>query len=76
MTLASAQGEPTEPRARDAGIVIGVLPVGPLNAITDVEGVKVGHVTIDEGKDIHTGVTAIVPHGPWVYWSKAIMAAY
>ena len=70
MTLASAQGEPTEPRARDAGIVIGVLPVGPLNAITDVEGVKVGHVTIDEGKDIHTGVTAIVPHGGNVFRSR------
>ena len=69
MTLASAQGEPTEPRARDAGIVIGVLPAGPLNAITDVEGVKVGHVTIDEGKDIHTGVTAIVPHGGNVFRS-------
>ena len=70
MTLASAQGEPTEPRARDAGIVIGVLPAGPLNAITDVEGVKVGHVTIDEGKDIHTGVTAIVPHGGNVFRSR------
>lgn len=70
MTVASAQGEPTEPRARDAGIVIGVLPAGPLNAITDVEGVKVGHVTIDEGKDIHTGVTAIVPHGGNVFRSR------
>jgi D-aminopeptidase len=41
-------------------VVIGALPTGPLNAITDVDGVRVGQVTIDGG-DIHTGVTAIVP---------------
>jgi L-aminopeptidase/D-esterase-like protein len=38
------------------------LPAGPLNAITDVAGVRVGHVTLREGEDIRTGVTAIVPH--------------
>ncbi|GGT20474.1 P1 family peptidase [Nonomuraea spiralis] len=48
-------------RARDLGVVIGTLPTGPLNAITDVEGVLVGHTTIDDGADLHTGVTAIVP---------------
>jgi D-aminopeptidase len=50
------------PRAREAGIVIGVLPAGPLNAITDVAGVAVGHRTIVEGDRIRTGVTAILPH--------------
>jgi D-aminopeptidase len=58
------------PRAREAGIVIGVLPTGPLNAITDVAGVKVGQVTIVEGADIRTGVTAILPHGGNLYQDK------
>ena len=48
-------------RARDLGIVPGVLPTGPLNAITDVPGVRVGQTTLIEGSDIRTGVTAIVP---------------
>jgi D-aminopeptidase len=58
------------PRAREAGIVIGVLPTGPLNAITDVAGVKVGQVTIIEGQTIRTGVTAILPHGGNLYQDK------
>lgn len=54
----------TRPRARDAGVVIGTLPTGPRNAIVDVEGVAVGHVTLDPGDgSIRTGVTAILPHG-------------
>ncbi|MGP4099951.1 P1 family peptidase [Nonomuraea sp. KM90] len=48
-------------RARSLGVVVGTLPTGPLNAITDVEGVLVGHTTLDDGADLHTGVTAIVP---------------
>ena len=48
-------------RARDIGIQIGSLPTGPHNAITDVIGVKVGHVTLNEGDSIRTGVTAILP---------------
>lgn len=51
------------PRARDAGIVFGILPPGPLNAITDVADVKVGQVTMIEGTNVRTGVTAILPHG-------------
>ena len=49
------------PRARDAGLVVGIFPSGALNAITDVAGVKVGHHTKIEGDDIRTGVTAIIP---------------
>ncbi|MDX1578954.1 MAG: P1 family peptidase [Gemmatimonadota bacterium] len=49
------------PRARDAGLVVGVFPPGPLNAITDVAGVQVGHATVRQGDDIRTGVTAIIP---------------
>ena len=58
------------PRAREAGIEIGILPAGPLNAITDVAGVKVGHVTLVEGKDVRTGVTAILPHGGNLFQDK------
>jgi D-aminopeptidase len=57
-------------RAREAGILIGVLPTGPLNAITDVAGVKVGQVTIIEGANIRTGVTAILPHAGNLYQDK------
>ena len=48
-------------RARDIGIQIGTLPTGTHNAITDVAGVKVGHVTLHEGDSIRTGVTAVIP---------------
>jgi D-aminopeptidase len=55
-------GAQPRPRARDAGVVIGILPPGPLNAITDVEGVRVGQTTVVEGDSVRTGVTAILPH--------------
>jgi D-aminopeptidase len=51
------------PRARDAGVVVGTLPPGPLNAITDVAGVRVGQTTVREATRVNTGVTAILPHG-------------
>ena len=50
-------------RARDLGIHLGSLPPGPLNAITDVPGVRVGHHTLIQGPDIRTGVTAVVFDG-------------
>ncbi len=50
------------PRAREIGIAPGALPPGPLNTITDVTGVRVGHLTLGEGDDICTGATAIMPH--------------
>ncbi|HWC75343.1 MAG TPA: P1 family peptidase, partial [Gemmatimonadales bacterium] len=53
----------SRPRARELGIVIGSLPTGPLNAITDVAGVLVGHTTITRGDSINTGITAVLPHG-------------
>lgn len=55
------------PSARDLGISPGILPTGPLNAITDVTGVMVGHVTLSDGTDINTGATAILPHGGNLY---------
>ena len=48
-------------RARDLGIVLGDLPPGPLNAITDVAGVRVGHATLVEGEAVRTGVTMVLP---------------
>jgi D-aminopeptidase len=57
--LANAQAN--RPRARDLGLAPGVYPPGTLNTITDVSGVRVGHVTLIEGDDVRTGVTAIVP---------------
>jgi hypothetical protein len=74
LMTAPAQAE-HRPRAREAGIVIGVLPTGPLNAITDVAGVKVGQVTLIEGAHIRTGVTAILPHGGNLYQDKVPAAA-
>lgn len=49
-------------RLRELGLTVGHYPTGPLNAITDVEGVAVGHVTLMEGETTRTGATAIVPH--------------
>jgi D-aminopeptidase len=57
----------TRARAPDLGLKIGVLPAGPLDAITDVTGVKVGHTTIVRGNDIRTGVTAVLPHDGNLY---------
>lgn len=58
------------PRIRDLGVAVGILPTGALNAITDVEGVRVGHVTLIRGDKIRTGVTAIVPHGGNLFREK------
>lgn len=58
---AQAQDAEERPRARDAGVIVGIFEPGPLNAITDVEGVRVGQSTVIRGDDIRTGVTAIVP---------------
>src|SRR5262245_29350414 len=54
--------EKSRPRAREAGLVVGVLPTGRHNAITDVAGVLVGHTTLVRGDDVRTGVTAVLPH--------------
>jgi len=59
--IAQTGQAPERPRAREAGLVVGVFEPGPLNAITDVAGVRVGHETVIRGEDIRTGVTAIIP---------------
>jgi D-aminopeptidase len=60
----------TRPRATDLGLKVGILPTGPLNAITDVAGVKVGHTTMISGDNIRTGVTAVLPHSGNLYRDK------
>src|SRR5829696_8163893 len=64
------------PRAREAGVTVGVLPTGPLNAITDVDGVLVGNTTIIRGDNVRTGVTAILPHGGNLFREKVPGAVF
>ncbi len=63
-------------RARQLGIAPGVLATGPLNAITDVDGVLVGHVTLVAGDSVRTGATAILPHGGNLYQNKVPAAVF
>jgi D-aminopeptidase len=66
-----AQGMPEQrPRARDVGVVVGVLVPGTNNAITDVAGVTVGHATLNKGDNVRTGVTAILPHNGNLFQEK------
>ena len=65
------------PRARDLGVAPGVFPPGPLNAITDVAGVRVGHMTLDRrATRVRTGVTAILPHGGNLFQEKVPGAVF
>ena len=66
----------SRPRCSDLGLKVGILPTGPLDAITDVVGVEVGHGTIIRGDDIRTGVTAILPHSGNLYREKVPGAVY
>ena len=75
--VASANAQdPKRPRARDAGVLVGVLPTGPLNAITDVAGVAVGQTTLIKGDNVRTGVTAILPHGGNLFREKVPGAVF
>lgn len=64
------------PRARDVGLAPGVFEPGPLNAITDVAGVTVGHTTLIEGDHVRTGVTVVVPHAGNVFQDKVPGAVF
>jgi D-aminopeptidase len=76
MTVELAGAQTARPRARELGIKVGVLPPGPLNAITDVDGVAVGHATLVRGADVHTGVTAILPHQRNLFREKVAGAVF
>ena len=64
------------PRARDLGLAPGVFPPGPLDAITDVPGVRVGQTTIVAGDTVRTGVTAVLPHGKNLFQEKVPGAVF
>jgi D-aminopeptidase len=66
----------SRPRARELGITVGILPPGPLNAITDVQGVMVGHTTLVRGDNVRTGVTAILPHAGNLFQEKVPGAVF
>src|SRR5579859_8129163 len=70
------QAQTDRPRARDLGLTPGVFEPGPLNAITDVAGVRVGHVTLIEGDTVRTGATAVVPHGGNLFQEKVPGAVF
>jgi D-aminopeptidase len=72
----TASGTTTRPRIRDLGVQVGVLPPGPLNAISDVAGVMVGQTMIVRGDNVRTGVTAILPHGGNLFREKVPGAVF
>jgi len=74
--LSAQNTRSARPRASDLGLKIGVLPPGPLDAITDVSGVEVGHTTIIRGDNIRTGVTAILPHSSNLFREKVPAAVF
>jgi D-aminopeptidase len=79
--MSGVQGAPRvnedrRPRARELGITPGIFEPGPLNAITDVAGVRVGHVTMIDGDRVRTGVTAIVPHRGNLFQAKVPGAVF
>jgi D-aminopeptidase len=63
-------------RLRDQGYSVGRFPTGERNALVDVPGVLVGHLTLDEGERLRTGVTAILPHGENIYAHKVLGACH
>lgn len=71
-----AAGEEPARRARDLGIAPGHLTPGRWNAITDVEGVRVGHATLIRGERVRTGVTAVLPHGGNLFREKVPGAVF
>jgi D-aminopeptidase len=68
--------EPVRPRIREAGIAVGILAPGALNAITDVAGVRVGQTTLVRGENVRTGVTVILPHGGNLFREKVPAAVF
>lgn len=76
LLFSSLNPEEARPRVREFGLKIGVLEPGPLNAITDVPGVRVGHRTLILGDSIRTGVTAVIPHPGNVFQEKVPAGIY
>jgi D-aminopeptidase len=74
--MSQTTNQTPRPRARDLGVVVGILPTGKNNAITDVAGVRVGHATLIRGDNVRTGVTAILPHSGNLFQDKVPAAIY
>ena len=72
----SAQAPTERVRARDLGVAPGIFAPGTNNAITDVAGVRVGQVTLNDGDKVRTGVTAVLPHGGNLYRSRVPAALH
>ena len=76
LALLPAHAQGSRVRARDLGIAPGIFATGADNAITDVEGVHVGQVSLREGDSVRTGVTAILPHPGNAYLSRVPAAVF
>ena len=74
--IAAAPAADHRPRAREAGVVVGILPTGARNAITDVAGVRVGQTTVTRGENVRTGVTVILPHAGNLFREKVPAAVF
>jgi D-aminopeptidase len=82
--MAATENPLARPRAREIGLVVGDLPTGPSNAVTDVPGVRVGHTTLCSGEGplrpgegpVRTGVTVVLPHGDNVFREKVRAAVH
>jgi len=74
--MTQTKNDQPRPRARDLGLVVGMLPPGKLDAITDVAGVRVGHATLIKGDNVRTGVTAVLPHGGNLFQEKVPAAIF
>lgn len=75
-SMSTAFQQNARPRLRDTGVKVGILSTGPLNAITDVNGVQVGNTTIIQGDDVRTGVTAVLPHAGNLFQEKVPAAIF
>ena len=73
---ARASAQPQRPRVREFGLRLGTLLTGPLNAITDVDGVRVGHATVIAGERVRTGITVVLPHGGNLFREKVPGAVF
>ncbi len=76
LLLACVPAGAQQKNLRDHGVVLGVMPPGKLNAITDVAGVQVGHKTLVDGDDVRTGVTAVLPYRGNIFQGKVPAAVY
>src|SRR5690349_15966733 len=71
-----AHAQSARARARELGVAPGIFKPGPLDAITDVAGVLVGQETVIAGDSVHTGVTAILPHGGNLFFDRVPAAVF